>query len=201
MDYERTEKYYTDAKQKYQKLSDQIEWEKWLKRVKDTAGGWNQNPHDRDTVYPLIKYNCFIRVMGRDGKEYLLTRSMHTGVNAYGDEQTHSIVDPEKYIETKWNQRRIQDPNDRTNIITEAAGVNSQKEIYTLPFSTEEIDKLYAQPDEQGIQLVVKDTRRDQPPREVLTIEDFKFKPFNELFEGPKIQANDNNSTRTSKAK
>lgn len=183
MDFEATEKYYTDAKQKYEKKGDQIEWENWNRRVKDSAGNWNQNPHDRDTVYPITKYWRLARVKSKDGKEYLETRSMITGVNAYGDEQTNGRVDPEIYTETKWNHRRIADPRDRNNIITESFGIASikQKHHEWAVFDAEKAKEYYAQKHDDGCVLVLRDDTRDDPPREVLSFEDWANVPFDIL--------------------
>ena len=190
MDYERTEKYYTDAKQKYEKRHDQVEWEKWNKRCKNSAGEWNQNPYQKETVYPIKVVNTIFRVMTKKG-EYLKSRQMWTGVNAYGDEQTHSIVDPEFYTESKWNHRRIQDPNDRNNIITELIGTPIQTKIHSLLFTPENTEALYAMTEDGVCSFVVLDERRDVPPREVLTIDDFRNKPFDQLI-NPTIIANTN---------
>lgn len=185
MDFEATEKYYTDAKQKYDKKGDQIEWDNWNRRVKDSAGNWNQNPHDRDTVYPKKQYWRLARVRSKDGKEYLETRSMWIGVNAYGDEQIQGVVDPEVFIETKWNHRRVPDPKDRNNIITESFGVSSTKLMHK-PDSLFDAEKAkeYLTPEkkhEDGCVLVVKDETRDDPPREVLSFEDWASIPFDLL--------------------
>jgi hypothetical protein len=198
MDYELTQRYYTDAKQKYEKKGDQIEYENWQKRVKDSAGNWNQNPHDRDTVYPKIAYWRLARIKGKDGKEYLETRSMWTGVNAYGDEQTTSMVDPELFTETKWNSRRIQDPNDRNNIITEASGVLSQiaKHKPESLFNPERARECYGQPHDNICYLVVRDDTRDAQPIEVSSIEDFTMKSFNDLAYGTKSTTTTSSTTK-----
>jgi hypothetical protein len=206
MDFELTQKYYDDNKQKYEKKGDQIEWENWNKRVKDTAGNWNQNPHDRETTYPLKRYWRLARVRAKDGKEYLETRAMWIGVNAFGDEQPIGVVDPEMFIETKWNHRRVQDPKDRNNIISEPFGVASQVQKHKPEsvFDPDKAREYYGQPHEDGCNLVVRNDTRDGSPVQVLNFEDFITKSFDELMYGikPTIVSNERTSSAAaSKAK
>jgi hypothetical protein len=187
MDYERTRKYYTDLKQahptttiKYEALADEIEYYKWVKRCQDSDGNWHKDPKKPEINYPLKSINCIIREMTRDG-EYLKSRQMWIGLNAYLDQQSISRVDPEIYTETLFGKRRIQDPNNRDNIITEPSGIASQTTKYTLPFTPENLDVLYEMRDQGFCYLIVSDKRRDVPPRDVANYDDFRNKAFDAL--------------------
>ena len=108
---------------------------------------------------------------------------MWTGVNAYGDEQPIGVVDPELFIETKWNHRRVPDPKDRNNIITEPFGVSTQTKKHKPEslFDVEKAREYYGQPHEDGCVLVVRDDTRDGPPIEVLSFDEWASKSFEEL--------------------
>lgn len=198
MDYERTKKYYTDLKTqypqttiKYEPNGDEIEYFKWIKRCQDINGTWHQDPKHPELVYPLKSVNCIIREMTRDG-EKLKSRQRWIGLNAYLDEQPINRDDPEVYIETLFGKRRIQDPNNRDNIITEPAGIASQKTKYLIDFTPENLDKLWEMREDGFCYLVVSDKRRDVAPREVLSYEDFRNKPHEELMKPPiPAQANE----------
>ena len=208
MDYERTKKYYDDMKQanpnttiKYIPLGDEIEYHKWEKRCKDADGNWHQDPKHPEIKYPLKATQSIYRVMTREG-EKLKSSQRWTGLNAYLDPQHIDRIEPETYIETLFTKRRIQDPNNRDNIITEPAAVGTQTTKYEIDFTPENLDSLYNMRDEGFCNLALLDKRRDVPPREVLSYDDFRNKAFDELIAmqtpGAKI-ANDQHKPATAR--
>ena len=211
MDYERTKKYYTDLKQayptttiKYEALGDEVEYNKWIKRCQDVNGDWHQDPKHPEIKYPVKTAESIYRVMTRDG-EWLKSSQRWIGLNAYLDEQPINRIEPEVYVETTFAKRRVQDANNRDNIITEPSGVGSQITRYEVPFTPENFDTLYNMRDSGYCNLALLDKRRDVAPREVINSDDMRKIPFDELMAslqpGATVPANDQHKPTTTAAR
>jgi hypothetical protein len=189
---------------KYEKSSDQLAEEKWFEQVKNPNSGEFFQLEDLRAVgavptdfkreekpkkYPVKKVDSIIRIKKADGSEWLKSRQSWIGLDRLGNEILNTFVDPEMYDKPIFNyQSKLANPNDVfSKTERKAVSVNYEQEP-TVPFNSKNLDQLYSicsnPADRKSIVLVIKNEGTDDSPRSITNHEDFKNRPFDELWSG-----------------
>jgi hypothetical protein len=187
----------TDRHWPREKPIEQIVYEQWRdKTLNQLTGHWN---HKRDKDGNIIKntgtkYLVSVIYRIKVGKqEFLLSKGFAKGFDVAGSEVVHWITYPERWTRTLFNYRRYFD--DKTQSFqNQLLGPSGSETVYELPFSPQNVDKLYEQTDKDNVQFVVKDERTGESSEvKWSSLEDtkkiFKEKSFQHLFSGDYIPA------------
>jgi hypothetical protein len=105
---------------------------------------------------PKRVVTSIIRLKADNGTEYLLSNSTITGYNQSGDPVFTDASLPEKYNKTIFRFETV--PNHETGYATRLnVGPSGFELIYTLPFTKENVQRLFDMRDGNKIQFMVKD--------------------------------------------
>jgi len=188
---------------KSEKPEEQISEEKWIAQVKKPNTGEFFQLEDLRAVgavpadfridekpkkYPVKKIDEIIRIKKADGTEWLISRQTWTGLDRLGNDMTKCFVDPELYDKPVFNyQSKPVNPKDVfSKTERKAVSVTYVKEP-TVPFTPKNLEQLYSTcsnpADRKSISLVMKNEETDESPRSISNHEDFKNRPFDELWE------------------
>jgi hypothetical protein len=188
---------------KYEKSGEQLAEEKWFAQVKNpNTGEFFQledlralgavpadfRKDDKPKKYPVKKIDTIIRIKKADGSEWLKSRQSWIGLDRLGNDILKTFVDPELYDKPVFTYQskpvNQKDPFSKTE--RKAVSVTYEQEL-TLPFTPENLEQLYSTcsnpADQKSIFLVIKNEGTDQSPRSITNHEDFKNRPFDELWE------------------
>ena len=133
--------------------------------------------------YPIKSISEIYRIRIADGSEWLKSRQMWTGLNDAGSPIDQSMNDKELYDDilpiytVKPENPRARD----SKMIREVTSIEHRKK-YTLPFTPENLDKLYAMRNGR-CWLVLKDETVDKPPYSIPKLTSFRDSAFEELFQ------------------
>ena len=107
---------------------------------RDTNGNQINQPNGQ----PNAKYvvNMIVRLKRFNGSEVLYTQGQLQGFNSMGSPVTMSITKPESWLKTTFFNERRYDEKSQT-FIDICKGPRGSETMYELPFSPENVDKLY----------------------------------------------------------
>ena len=188
---------------KYEKSGEQLAEEKQFAQVKNPntdeffqledlralgAVPTDFRKDEKPKRYPFKKVDAIIRIKKADGSEWLKSRQTWIGPDRLGNDIPKAFVDPEMYDNPVFrNQSKPVNPKDiLSKTERKAISVTYEQEL-TLPFTSENLEQLYSTcsnpADRKTIFLVIKNEGTDQSPRSITNHEDFKNRPFDELWE------------------
>jgi hypothetical protein len=125
-----------------------------------------------------------------------MSRQTWTGLDRIGNEVSKSMEDLETWIKPIPDIRNVKvDSNDRfSRMEPKVVGIKGEKKVYEKPFTPENLDEIYSLPATQELNggkkslIIMKVDENGQPlsgvPKyEIAKYEDFRNRPFDELFE------------------
>jgi hypothetical protein len=208
MDYEKTRQLYQEIGQikKFEETADFNRYKKelkWYENVKSKRTGEYYQAEDlikRDMVspkwtlphldaegkpltYPLKYVNGIYRVRIADMSEWLMSTQEWIALDSTGNPVNLSMNFKERYDDIRpFYTSKPKNPKERdSEMILEIADIQ-HKMKYTLPFTPENLDALYAKRNGQCI-LVLKDESKDRPPYSLDSFEHLRTRTFDELWE------------------
>jgi hypothetical protein len=94
---------------------------------------------------PPARYipHTIVRLRSIDSKEYLYTLGHLHGFNSFGDHVIYYVHKPEVYTKTFFDRQRRYDQKEQ-RVIEVVTSPNGSQEVYTLEFTPENLDSLYA---------------------------------------------------------
>jgi hypothetical protein len=94
---------------------------------------------------PPARYipHTIVRLKSIDENEYLYTLGHLHGFNSFGDHVSYYVHKPEVYTKTFFDKQRKYDAREQ-RIIEVVKSPNGSQEVYTLSFSPENLDSIYA---------------------------------------------------------
>jgi hypothetical protein len=133
--------------------------------------------------YPVKHTNEIFRIRIADGSEWLMSRQMWWGLDQAGNPVNQSMNDKEWFDEIlPIYTLKPENPRQRdSKMIREVTSIEHRRK-YTLPFTPENLDKLYAMRDGQ-CSMVLKDDSKDRPPYSMESFEHTKTREFDELWD------------------
>jgi hypothetical protein len=188
---------------KYEKPEEQISEEKWFAQVKNPntseffpledlravgAVPADFRIDEKPKKYPVKKIDEIIRIKKVDSTEWLTSRQTCIDIDRLGNDMTKCFVDPELYDKPVFNyQSKPVNPRDMfSKTERKAVSVMYIKEP-PVPFTQKNLEQLYSTcsnpADRKSISLVIKNKETDESPRSIPNHEDFKNRPFDELWE------------------
>jgi hypothetical protein len=187
---------------KYEKSGEQHSEEKWFAQVKNPNTGeffqledlravgavpGDSRKDEKPKKYPVKKIDEIYRIKKVDGTEWLTSRQTWTGLDRLGNDMIKCFVDPELYDKPVFNyQSKPVDPNDMFSK-TERKAVSVMYVRAYCTFTPKNLEQLYSTcsnpGDRKSISLVIKNEETDESPRSIPNHEDFKNRPFDELWE------------------
>jgi hypothetical protein len=188
---------------KYEKSGEQLSEEKWFAQVKNPNTGEFFQLEDLRAVgavpadfrkeekpkkYPVKKIDAIIRIKKAVGTEWLTSRQTWVGLDRLGNDMTKCFVDPELYDKPVFNyqSKPVNSKDVFSKTERKAVSVMYVKEP-TVPFTQKNLEQLYSTcsnpADRKSIPLVIKNEGTDESPRSTTNHEDFKNRPFDELWE------------------
>jgi hypothetical protein len=187
---------------KYEKSGEQLAEEKWFEQVKNPNTGEFFQLEDLKAVgavpadlrkdekpkkYPVKKVDSIIRIKKADGSEWLKSRQSRIGLDRLGNDILKTFVDPELYDRPVFSyQSKPVNPKDVFSKTERKAVSVTYEQEPTLPFTPENLEQLYSTcsnpVDRRTIFLVIKNEGTDESPRHITNHEDFKNRPFDELW-------------------
>jgi len=179
------------------KNGNEIAYENWLNRViNPVTGEWFPkrdkygNPVKNTGGRYLVSVITRIKV-GRS--EHLCSKGNLLGFDAAGEEVKLWCYYPEKWTKTNFTWKKT--INEKTMTFdTVCLGPNGTEEVYELPFTPQNVDKLYEMTDKDNVQFVIKDEKTQEATQvNWSSIEEslklFKEKSFDYLKMGDYIPA------------
>jgi hypothetical protein len=138
--------------------------------------------------YPVKKVDTIIRIKKADGTEWLKSRQTWIGSDRLGNDITKCFVDPELDDKPVFNyQSKPENPRDAFGKTERKAVSVTYVQEPTLPFTPKNLEQLYSTcsnpSDHKTIFLIIKNEGSDQSPRQITNHEDFKNRPFDELWD------------------
>jgi hypothetical protein len=123
-----------------------------------------------------------------DGSEWLKSRQSWIGLDRLGNDLSKTFVDPELYDRPVFTyQSNPINPNDVFSKTERKAISATYEQEPTLPFILENHEQLCSTcsnpADRKTIFLVIKNAGTDESPRHITNHEDFKNRPFDELWD------------------
>jgi hypothetical protein len=133
--------------------------------------------------YPLKYVTGIYRVRIADMSEWLLSTETWYGLDVYGNSLNISMDFKQRYDDIRpVYANKAKNPKDRDpEMILEIISITHSMK-YTLPFTPENFDTLYAKKNSKCI-LVLKDESRDKPPYALDSYEHLKTREFDELWD------------------
>jgi hypothetical protein len=188
---------------KYEKSGDRLSEEKWFEQVKSPITGEFFQLEDLRAIgavpadfrkdekprkYPIKKVDSIIRIKKADDSEWLKSRQTWIGLDRLGNDILKTFVDLELYDRPVFAYRSKQaNPKDVFSKTERKAISVTYEQEPTLPFTPENLEQLYSTcsnpADRKTIFLVIKNEGTDQSPRSITNHEDFKNRPFDQLWE------------------
>jgi hypothetical protein len=188
---------------KHEKSGEQLAEEKWFTQVKNpNTGGFFQledlraigavpsdfRKDEKSKKYPVKKVDSIIRIKKSDGSEWLKSRQSWIGLDRLGNDIPKTFVDPEFYDRPVFSyQSKSVNPKDVFSKTERKAVSVTYEQEPTLPFTPENLEQLYSTcpnpADSKTIFLVIKNEGTDESPRSITNHENFKNRPFDELWE------------------
>lgn len=138
----------------------EIEYDNFLAEVIDpTTGDYYL---DEDGIIPA-KYvvDMIIRQKQIDGSEVLLSQGNLIALDYFKDRKVFRVDKPEMHVKTIFDHKRELDKKRR--IIRVTKGPIGSEEIYEMPFTPENLDKLWSRKRDGNIQLIVKSQLNAEP--------------------------------------
>ena len=176
---------------------EQIVYEQWLdKVVNQQSGKWNPKRDKDGNIVKGTGATYLISVIYRlkiGKEEFLLTKGFLKGYEVAGSEVVHWCTYPERWTRTLFNYKRTADEK-TMSFQSHLLGPSGTETVYELPFSPQNVDKLWKQTDKNNVQFVVKDLKTGESAEvKWSSLEDtlrlFKEKSFQHLFSGDYIPA------------
>jgi hypothetical protein len=132
------------------------------------------------------------RLRRADGSEYLYSKGRVDAFNSLGDPVNHAIGKPELWTKTNFSYKTEYD--DKTKQMEKVLqGPNGSEEVYTMPFTKENLKQLYDRRQNELINFVVKDEQTGKPfqVKDVNSLKTFELfqKPFEYLCNAEYIPA------------
>ena len=93
-------------------------------------------------------------------KEYLYTKGRLEGINAGGQRVRIPIYRPEVWTKTNFDYKRSYDEK-KMSFVSETLGPSGSEEVYDIPFTSENVLKLYEKADNENCQFVLKDIQTE----------------------------------------
>jgi hypothetical protein len=153
------------------KNGSEIGYDNWLDKVinPETGEWYPQRNKDGNPVKNTGgKYVVSVITRIKVGKnEYLCSKGNLKGFDAAGDEVKLWIMYPEKWIKTNFTWKKT--INEKTmSFNMECQGPSGTEDVYELPFTPENVDKLYEMTDKDNVQFVIKDLKTQESRSEVV---------------------------------
>jgi hypothetical protein len=196
-DYKKTEEAYKREGIRYEKPPHQLKEERWLAQVTNPntgeflqpeqlkSAGLVSSDYSNSKKYPIKTVYQIHRFKSADGKEWLISRQMWTGLDRLGNEVSNAMDDKETWWRPNfWREQIRLDPRDPLSKMQMRTSVTGFTKEYSLPFSAKELEKIYSlrRPgDAVSMTLRVSDTSAS--PREIPKYTDFRDREFDELWE------------------
>jgi hypothetical protein len=139
----------------------------------------------RPRTYPIKNVNTIIRKRIADGSEWLLSRQWWTALDAAGNPISISMDDKEMYDDILPIYKQVyENPKSRDSKILRQFDRIEHRLVHTLAFSSDAAQTLYDMRNGNGnYSLVIKDeSKGEKHPVNVESFEDFRDKPFDELW-------------------
>ena len=208
MDYDRTAQVYKDIGQekKFKEMPDYNRYmkeQKWFERVKSrntlqyyqaeylkekgmVPKTWTPPHVDKDgkpLTYPLEYVDSIIRIRLADGTEWLKSTKQMLALDSAGNVMNLSLMYKECFDDVRpVVKNKPKDPKDRdSEMIFETLSIQHNIK-YTMPYSPENVQKLYDMRN-GACSLAIQDLTRDRPPYSVESPEHFKTRTFDELWD------------------
>jgi len=138
----------------------EISYDNFLAEVVDPSTG--DYYVDEDGKIPT-KYvvDMIIRLKLTDGSEVLLSQGNIVALDYFKDRKVFRVDKPEMHVKTLFDHEKKFD--EKRRIVRYTKGPNGSEEIYEMPFTQENLDKLWALKRDGNIQLIVKDQLSGEP--------------------------------------
>lgn len=125
------------------------------------------------------------RLRRADGSEYLYTKGRVDAFNSLRDPVNHAIGKPELWTRTNFSYKT--EYNDKTKQMEKVLqGPSGSEEVYTMPFTKENLKSLFDRRQNELINFVVKDETTGKPfqVKDVNSLKTFELfqKPFEYLY-------------------
>jgi hypothetical protein len=178
--------------------------QKWIDKVKSKRSGdyyqaeellnrelvpknW-QPPHvdskGKPLRYPVKQTNSIIRKRLADGTEWLLSRQQWWGLDQAGNPINQTMDDKECFDDIlPIYKLKPKDPKQRDSEMIRELDHIEHRIKYTEPFKAETVQKLYDTRDGRCVLVLKDEAGGASSPIEVKSLEDFKNRPFDELWE------------------
>jgi hypothetical protein len=146
-----------------------------------------QPPHvdkrGRPLKYPVKYVNSIIRIRTPDGNEWIKSRQMWWGLDEAGNPLNQSMDDKGIYNDIlPIYKLKPENPKERDSKMIREVTTIEYRLKYTEPYKAETIQRLYDMRN-GNCSLVLKDeSRGDKSPISTEPFEDFRDKPFDELW-------------------
>jgi hypothetical protein len=139
-------------------------YENWLSQVVNQETGQFFQQRDEEGI-PVPNtgarhvVSLITRVRDQSGKnEHLLSKGRLIGYNSAGQQKTTPISYPEKWNRTTFQNERTY--NENTGAFTvQTIGPSKSEDVYELPFTADNVQKLYEQVEQHDCQFVLKDIK------------------------------------------
>jgi hypothetical protein len=120
------------------------------------------------------------RIRRADGSEFLYTKGRVDAFNSLGDPVNHSVSKPEIWTKTNFSYKT--EYNDKTKQLEKVLqGPSGSEEVYTMPFTKENLKQLFDRRQNDLINFVVKDEQTGKP----FQVKDVNSQKTFELFQKP----------------
>jgi hypothetical protein len=144
-------------------------------------------PYGKEVEYPIKHVNEIIRKRVADGSEWLLSRQMWHALDQIGNTIDISMNDKEMYndvlpIRTLKPENPKDNPRFRDTKMVNVIDRLEKRMKYTEPFTPETVQKLYDMRNGECTLVIINEIG-DHNPYEVTSLEAFKTRPFEELWE------------------
>lgn len=141
---------------------EELSYNNWLAEVVDPTTG-DYYFTEENGIRNTIKYevDMIIRFRKTDGSEWLLSQGTLRCPDYFKDEKRFRCNKPEMHIKTKFSHDRSMDSKRR--IVRVCKGPIGSEEIYEMPFTVENAEKLWSLKRDGNIQLIVKDQLSSEP--------------------------------------
>lgn len=145
----------------YVKQPDELYYDNFLADVVDPSTG--DYYADNDTGKPAGKYvvDMIIRYQLVDGSEVLLTQGKVEALDYFRHPKTFSADKPEMHKKTLFRHDTRLDSRNRVTSVCK--GPQGSEFVYDLPFTPENLDKLWSLKRHGNIQLIVKTELNSEP--------------------------------------
>lgn len=180
------------------KSTAQLVYEEFMSKIINPATGEFYSQRDsngnqikqKDGKNAKYVVKTIVRLRRKDGKEYLYSMGHLTGFTSLGIPISRTCRKPEVHLKTIFAYDRKFNPKTQT-VEDICKGPVGSEIIYDMPFTAENLEKLYSQTDED-LNLVVKDERNGMSVNVAWSNLDeskklFKTKDFKFLYNGDYI--------------